>query len=289
MIQSSKYLRYVCVLIPLIVSSCSFFDKPYIWIDPNSWSDKNLYFSDLDDNYKRTKNFNRIWSKLYSDRFTPYHKLLDKKYTIIGTYNTFNNEYLVIGDQKGNRFKMVINLNEIDNNVVPSYFLFEDVLSQAKKMIGKTIWLNNTLDPNGFYTFSEYNFTRFEPVKVLDVFPFQNLDYDHPVWLKTKASTGDEGFVRYNGDEGRVGIQDHYYNSEPLPYSWGRVTINKIVNKQIELGMTERQVRIAIGNPDEVNSTSSRHGISEQWIYRHNNSKDVYYQFEYEKLIFVNK
>ena len=189
MIQSSKYLGYVCVLIPLIVSSCSFFDKPFIRIDPNSWSDKNLYFSELDDNYKRTKNFNRIWSKLYSNRFTPYHKFLDKKYTIIGTFNTFNNEYLVIEDQKGNRYKMVINLNEIDNNVIPSYFLFEEVLSQAKKMIGKTIWLNNTFDSNGFYTFSEYNFTRFEPVKVLDVFPFQNLDYDHPIWLKTKAST----------------------------------------------------------------------------------------------------
>ena len=45
---------------------------------------------------------------------------------------------------------MVIDLNEIDDNVIPSYFLFEEVRSQAKKMIGKTIWLNNTFDPNGF-------------------------------------------------------------------------------------------------------------------------------------------
>ena len=53
--------------------------------------------------------------------------------------------------------------------------------------------------------------------------------------------------------------------------------------------MTERQVRISIGNPDEVNYTSSRHGMSEQWIYFSDNKSKTYYQFEYNILTFINK
>jgi len=55
--------------------------------------------------------------------------------------------------------------------------------------------------------------------------------------------------VRYNGEEGRVGTPDHYYTSEPLPSSWGKKMIRKVLAQKIELGMTDRQVRISIGNP----------------------------------------
>ena len=184
---------------------------------------------------------------------------------------------------------MVLNIQDFENNAIPSYFLFEETLLEAKTMIGKTIWLNNTFDRKGFYTFSDYNFARFEPVKVIDVFSFQNIDYDYPIWFTVKTIIGDEAFVRYNGAEGRIGIQDHYYTSEPLPSFWGKITIRKVLDKKIELGMTDRQVRISIGNPDEINSTSSRHGIGEQWIYRDVNGKDIFYQFEYGKLTYVNK
>ncbi len=89
--------------------------------------------------------------------------------------------------------------------------------------------------------------------------------------------------------EGRVGVQDHYYTSEPLPRSWGKGMINKLLNKKIELGMKDRQVRISIGNPDEVNVTSSRHGISEQWVYIDLTGNKTYYQFEYGKLTYVSE
>ena len=288
MIIKLKRMQHLCSLIMLIFTSCSFFDKPYIQIDTNHLSEKSFYFADLDDDYKRSSDFNRIWSKLHSKRYRPYHRFLEKKYTIIGTYKTFKKEYLVIKDQKGRKYKMVFDLQNFQNNKIPSYILFEDILFEAKKMIGKTIWLNNTFDRKGFFTFSDYNFKRFEPVKVLDVFSFQNINYDYPVWLKIKTNIGDEAFVRYNGDEGRVGIQDHYYTSEPLPNSWGKETIRKILDEKIELGMTDRQVRISIGNPDEVNSTSSRHGVGEQWIYRDVDGEGIFYQFEYGILTYVN-
>ena len=62
-----------------------------------------------------------------------------------------------------------------------------------------------------------------------------------------------------------------------------------ILNKEIEIGMTERQVRISIGNPDELNHTSSRHGMAEQWVYGVEMGEKVYYQFENGKLTFINK
>ena len=51
--------------------------------------------------------------------------------------------------------------------------------------------------------------------------------------------------------------------------------------------MTDRQLRISIGNPDEINTTSSRHGIGEQWIYNTRSGK-IYYQFEYGRLTYIN-
>jgi hypothetical protein len=269
--------------------SCSYFQKPDIIVDPNIWTGKNIYFVDLDDAYKRSVNFNRIWSKLNSSRFRPYHRFQNKQYTIVGTYETFDSNFLVIEDQKDKRYKMVFNLDMNEPDEMPSYILFEDELNEAKTIIGKTIWLNDTYDPRGFYTFSDYAFPRFDPVRVEDVFHYQNSDFDYPVWLKVKARTGDQAFVRYNGKEGRVGTPDHYYTSEPLPSFWGKKMIQKVLAQKIELGMTDRQVRISIGNPDEVHTTSSRHGIGEQWIYARDQGKKIYYQFEYGKLTYINK
>jgi len=258
-------------------------------VDPNIWTGKSIYFVDLDDAYKRSANFNRIWSKLNSRRFRPYHRFQNKQYTIVGTHETFDSNFLVIEDKKGKRYKMDSNLNINGPDEMPSYILFDDILKEAKTIIGKTIWLNDTYDPRGFYTFSDYAFPRFDPVTVDDVFHYQNSDFDYPIWLKVKARTGEEAFVRYNGEEGRVGTPDHYYTSEPLPTSWGKKMIQMVLAQKIELGMTDRQVRISIGNPDEVHTTSSRHGIGEQWIYARNQGKKIYYQFEYGKLTYINK
>ena len=64
--------------------------------------------------------------------------------------------------------------------------------------------------------------------------------------------------------------------------------INSILKGEVILGMDEKQLRISIGNPDFINSTSSRHGLSEQWIYDKANSNKILYQFEYGKLVYVH-
>ena len=273
----------------VFLSACSYFQKPEIQVSLNPWTGKTIYFVDLDDKYKQTASFNRVWSKLYKKKFRPYHKFQNKPYTILGTYETWKNDFLIIKDEKNRRYKMLFNFDDDEIPEFPSYILFNDALVEAKAKIGKTIWLNNTLDFKGFYSFADYDFKRFESVTVLDVHPFQNRDFGYPVWLKIIAKNGLDGFVRYNGEEGRVGVQDHYYTSDPLPREWGKEMIDKVLNKGIEIGMTERQVRISIGNPDELNHTSSRHGIAEQWVYGVELGKKVYYQFENGKLTFINK
>ena len=49
--------------------------------------------------------------------------------------------------------------------------------------------------------------------------------------------------------------------------------------------MNESQVRVSIGNPNIINNTSSRHSVSEQWIYGNNIGNKKYLLFEYGKLV----
>tara|TARA_B110000438_G_scaffold63705_2_gene64229 strand:- start:5574 stop:6455 length:882 start_codon:yes stop_codon:yes gene_type:complete len=280
--------RSTLLIAAFIVGSCASFQQPDIIVESNIWSGDIIYFVDLDDKYKQTRSFNRVWSKLGARSFRPYHKFKNKPHTIIGTYETFDKDFLIIEDQKSRRYKMEFSFDKGNMSSLPSYILFENIFRKARSMVGETIWLNNTYDPKGFYTFSDYSFPRFEPVTVVDVFKYQNNDFDHPIWLKVKTDSGAEAFLRYNGEEGRIGIQDHYYTSEPLPRSWGKKRIQTVLDQKIELGMTDRQLRISIGNPDEINTTSSRHGIGEQWIYKSRGSK-IYYQFEYGRLTYINE
>ena len=280
--------RLILFTISFIIGSCASFQQPEIIVEQNLWSGDIIYFVDLDDKYKRTQSFNREWSKLESSNYRAYHKFQNKPYTIIGTYETFDKDFLIIEDKKGRQYKMEFNFDKNNITLLPSYLLFDNIFKRAKSMIGKSIWLNNTYDSKGFYTFSDYSFPRFEPVTVVDVFKYQNNDFDYPVWLKVETNSGAEAFLRYNGEEGRIGIQDHYYTTEPLPKKWGKKRIQAVLNQKIELGMTDRQLRISIGNPDEINTTSSRHGIGEQWIYNSKSGK-IYYQFEYGRLTYINE
>ena len=118
---------------------------------------------------------------------------------------------------------------------------------------------------------------------------FQNSDKKLPLWLIIESIEGDKGFLRYDRSVNNIGYQDHYFIEDPLPEEWDEKTISLIRSGKSILGMTKRQVRISIGNPEIINHTSSRHGISEQWVYKFENSNKQFYQFEGGKLTFINK
>ena len=268
--------------------SCSFFNRPDIYVEPYELSGLKVVFADLEDNYKRSKNFNKLWSKIHKSRYRPYFRFAGKSYRIVGILNKYKQDFLIIKDENGNQFKMELTQDEVQQRILPSYLLTEHIEKKAKDMVGKTIWLNNTQDPKSFFNLSDSKFNRFEQVLILETFPYQNNNSDYPVWFKVESKLKGIGYVRYNGYEGRVGVQDHYYISDPLPRSWGKQMIKKILDKRVEIGMKDRQVRISIGNPSYINSTSSRHGVGEQWIYLDQKGHKTYYQFEYGKLTFIS-
>ena len=144
----------------LFLNSCSFLQKPEIAVTPNQLTGKKIHFVELDDTHKKTFNFNKVWSASYKTRFRPYHKFTSYPHTILGIYEPMDqdDEYLVIKNRKGEQYKMVFNSINEQLPSLPSYLLSEDVLTEAKSMIGKTIWLNNTRDEKGFFTNSNCAF-----------------------------------------------------------------------------------------------------------------------------------
>ena len=283
------FFRYFLLTGFIFFNSCSLFNKNEIKIETNQNTGKKIYFSEVDKNYKQTKNFSKIWSKLYSKRFRSYHKFLDNKFTIMGQSKISDKDFLIIRDKKNSLYKAKVKLDDNGVFILPNYLFFEEDLKNAKKLIDKNIWLNYIDNINIFFSYSDYKFSRCSMVNVIGLINYQNGESYLPLWLKIKTKEGFEGFLRYSPSHDNVGFEDHYFIENPLPKKWGDKIINLILNGKIELGMNEKQLRISIGNPDIINKTSSRHGLSEQWIYLKDNSKNTFYQFEYGKLVYVSK
>ena len=283
-----QFLKFSFSIFPLILFINCFGSKfQKNKITPNDWEGQSIRIADLEDSYKGKHRFNKVFSKFSSKRFIPYYKFRSKTYNIIGSYNKNEKSFIIIKDKKGRYFKISQKNGNYKNNVVPSFLVFEETFENAKLLINTKIWLNNVWDEENFLTEFPNAFYPFQSVDVKDVIVFQNSDNGYPVWLKIIAKNGEDGLVRYNTQGVREGIKDHYFTNDPLPIEWGKKINGKIKNRKADIGMSSRQVRIAIGYPDKINSTSSRHGVSEQWIYFLLNKK-TYYQFEYDKLVYIN-
>ena len=253
----------------------------------NDWKGKSIQIANLEDFYKRKHRFNKVFSKFSSKRFIPYYRFIDKTYNIAGSFNQGDESYIIIKDKNGKFFKISQKSKNYNNDNIPSFIVFEETLENAKLLIDTKIWLNNVSDEENFISKFPNAFHPFQSVEVKDVICFQNSDNGHPIWLKVITEKGEDAIVRYNQQGERVGIKDHYFTSDPLPFEWGIKILENIKNRKADIGMSSKQVLIAIGYPDEINSTSSRHGVSEQWIYFLSNKK-IYYQFEYDKLVYIN-
>ncbi|MAI87175.1 MAG: hypothetical protein CMF99_08550 [Candidatus Marinimicrobia bacterium] len=256
-------------------------------ITPNDWSEKSIRIANLEDSYKRKHRFNKVFSKFSSKRFIPYYRFIDKTFSIVGSYNQGDENYIIIKDKNGKFFKISQKNKKYNKDPILNFLVFEENFENAKQLIDTKIWLNDVWDAENFITKFPNSFYTFQSVEVKDVIGFQNSDIGYPIWLKVLTEKGEDAIVRYNQQGVRVGIKDHYFTSDPLPLEWGTKILQKIKNRKADIGMSSKQVRIAIGYPDEINSTSSRHGVSEQWIYFLLNKKN-YYQFEYDKLVYIN-
>ena len=104
-------------------------------IVPNDWTGEYIKIASLGESYKKQHRFNKIFSKYNSKRYKPYYKFKNKKFKIIGTYNSKEQNYLVIEDKKGRMLK-INQLNNSPDGEIPSFVVFEHVLNDAKHLIG---------------------------------------------------------------------------------------------------------------------------------------------------------
>ena len=275
-------IKLILIFLYFVFISCFNLEFKKKDIISNQWQGQKIGLAKLGKDYISQNSFNRMFSKFSSSRFLPYYKFIDKEFIIIGSYKLNKKNYLIIEDKKQRVFKL-----HLKKSVLPSFIFFEETLENAKKLIGEPIWLNDVLNQDNFISNFPKGFRPFQNVHVKDVVSFQNSDIGHPIWLKVLANNGYDAIVRYNFHGGRAGTKDHYFKFDPLPKSWGNKVNKKIKNRKADVGMTSRQVQIALGYPEKIINTSSRHGVSEQWMYLLKNKK-IYYQFEYDTLIYIN-
>ena len=253
-----------------------------IIINENQWTDKNFIFSDVSKELFKQKKINENWSSFDSDKRIPYFKLKNSRGKILGDYIKDNEKFLVINLENNKKYKW--KYNHAKKNLLPSHIaVFEDV-ENAKKLIGKNIWLNNIVSDTIFMGQLGSSFKKFQKVNVIGVKIYQNSIVDCPIWLEIDLKNDFNSYIRYNGKFKIHSRQNNYFIKNPIKKSWDQTSIEKIMEGKIEYGMNHEQVRASIGNPDIINNTSSRHGVSEQWIYGKNLSNKRYLIFENGRL-----
>ena len=251
-------------------------------INENQWTDKNFIFSDVSKELFKQKKINENWSSFYSDKRIPYFKLKNSRGKILGDHIKNNEKFLVINLENNKKYKW--KYNHAKKNLLPSHIaVFEDV-ENAKKLIGKNIWLNNIVSDTIFMGQLGSSFKKFQKVSVSGVKIYQNSIVDCPIWLEIDLKNDFNSYIRYNGKFKIHSRQNNYFIKNPIKKSWDQTSIEKIMEGKIEYGMNHEQVRASIGNPDIINNTSSRHGVSEQWIYGKNLSNKRYLIFENGRL-----
>ena len=253
-----------------------------IIINENQWTDKNFIFSDVSKELFKQKKINENWSSFESDKRIPYFKLKNSRGKILGDHIKNNEKFLVINLENNKKYKW--KYNHAKKNLLPSHIaVFEDV-ENAKKLIGKNIWLNNIVSDTIFMGQLGSSFKKFQKVNVSGVKIYQNSIVDCPIWLEIDLKNDFNSYIRYNGKFKIHSRQNNYFIKNPIKKSWDQTSIEKIMEGKIEYGMNHEQVRASIGNPDIINNTSSRHGVSEQWIYGKNLSNKRYLIFENGRL-----
>ena len=277
-------IEIIIILAIFYKTSCISFHSlsKEVIINENQWTDKNFIFSDVSKELFKQKKINENWSSFYSDKRIPYFKLRNSRGKILGDHIKNNEKFLVINLENNKKYKW--KYNHAKKNLLPSHIaVFEDV-ENAKKLIGKNIWLNNIVSDTIFMGQLGSSFKKFQKVNVSGVKIYQNSIVDCPIWLEIDLKNDFNSYIRYNGKFKIHSRQNNYFIKNPIKKSWDQTSIEKIMEGKIEYGMNHEQVRASIGNPDIINNTSSRHGVSQQWIYGKNLSNRRYLVFENGRL-----
>jgi len=165
-------------------------------VNENQWSNKDFIFSDISKELTKQKKINKNWYGFFSNRSIPYFKLKNSRGKILGDFIKDNEKFLVINLENNKKYKW--KYNHAKKNLLPSHIaVFEDV-ENAKKLIGKNIWLNNIVSDTIFMGQLGSSFKKFQKVNVIGVKIYQNSIVDCPIWLEIDLKNDFNSYIRYN-------------------------------------------------------------------------------------------
>lgn len=155
---------------------------------------------------------------------------------------------------------------------------FDKEIQEANKLIGKLIFVKNTLvlKPQKLITEAKditYSLKNIERLNVIDI-SFQSFPYSMgtgPFFLKVKKENGDEGLIKYNSR--------YFYTEYPILESTEPSIISAIENQKIKIGMSPEETKLSWGDPKKINKSVGSWGVHEQWVY-----ENQYLYFENGKL-----
>lgn len=72
-------------------------------------------------------------------------------------------------------------------------------------------------------------------------------------------------------------------------FGWSNKTWGAITKGSVFVGMTEKQALMAWGQPDDVETTSTRYSVHEMWVYERSSYNYNFLHFEDRKLVSIHR
>jgi hypothetical protein len=154
----------------------------------------------------------------------------------------------------------------VKKHIKTAYFLSD--LDNANKLIGKTVWKKKraSREPHeellDLANGKAHSIAPYEGLEVTGVDKTiygRNRNTRDPFYLKVKDKSGNEGVIRY--------ASEAIFQENPINNDWDDSIINAIKQSRAVMGMTTLQAALAVGYPEDINSTRTSNSYSEQWVY----------------------
>ncbi len=144
--------------------------------------------------------------------------------------------------------------------------LIGKTINESDSLIGKTIWINNNNIYRNLNLATDnqnisYSLQHLEEVVIVGT-KADNIDNilgEGPFCIIVKKNSGEKGYLKYN--------DIYFYKENPLDPTWTNEMVNKIKQRSVVVGMTNKQVIISWGKPDDIHKTVDSWGKHEQWVY----------------------
>lgn len=142
-----------------------------------------------------------------------------------------------------------------------SALLKKKELGNLSRFIGKSYWINSDTSLG----------QRFSKVTITDIkIEKSNSDRSYTVVFrnaKGKTVTAYAGGAPSSVTE-MLADSDQFFSSDPYKkYNWSQSTWNKIIAREVALGMNMTQARLAWGDPTSISYETSSKGKIEAWVY----------------------